>query len=207
MEIIFATANPHKLQEAQEILGNTFILKTPADYGITSDIPETSQTIQDNAIQKAKYIWNLLHLPCFADDTGLEVDFLHGAPGIYSARYAGPQKSSKDNVDKLLREMRGIPIAIPPHYNATRSLRSARFRCVIALIIGGELKVFNGIAEGTITLSPSGTGGFGYDPIFRPQGFDKNFSELTPEEKNAISHRGKAIRDLAKYLEKLKQEE
>lgn len=200
MDIIFATGNLHKLKEAQEILGKSFQLHTPAEYGITEDIPETSRTIQDNAIQKARYIWDKLHLPCFADDTGLEVDFLHGAPGVYSARYAGPQKSSDDNIKKLLAEMDGIPSLAPSYYDYTRSPRSARFRCVVALFIEDELKVFDGIVEGEITLEPSGSGGFGYDPVFRPEGYAKNFSELTPDEKNFISHRGKAMRQLAQYL-------
>lgn len=200
MELIFATGNPHKLEEAREILGNSFVISTPMDYGITEEIPETSETLQGNAIEKARFIWDRLHLPCFADDTGLEVDFLHGAPGVLSARYAGSQKSSEDNVRKLLQQMEGIPTDVPPYYDETRSLRSARFRCVIALFIEGNLKVFDEISEGEITQEPSGTGGFGYDPVFRPEGYTKNFSELSPQEKNAISHRGKALMRMAEYL-------
>ena len=191
MEIIFATANLHKLQEGQQILGERFLLKTPADFGITENIPETSDTLKGNAIQKAMYVWERLHKPCFADDTGLEVDCLNGAPGVYSARYAGPGKDSSDNMRKLLSQMSG------------EKERSARFRCVVALIIDGKVTLFNGVCEGVITFSPTGMGGFGYDPVFKPAGFDKCFSELSSDEKNAVSHRGKAMRLLADYLNKL----
>lgn len=197
MEIIFATGNKHKLQEAQQILGPSFVLKTPSDYGITEDIPETSPTIKGNAVQKASYIWDRLHIPCFADDTGLEVDALGGAPGVYSARYAGEGKDFAENTGKLLRELNKVCAC-----RDEKSLkgREARFRCVVALIIDGTITTFDGIAEGHITLTQTGNGGFGYDPVFRPEGFSLSFAELSAEEKNAISHRGKALRLLEEFL-------
>ncbi|MBO7284699.1 MAG: RdgB/HAM1 family non-canonical purine NTP pyrophosphatase [Bacteroidales bacterium] len=190
MEIIFATGNRHKLEEAQQILGDKYTLKTPADFGITEDIPETADTIEGNALQKVQYIWDKVHMPCFADDTGLFVDALDGAPGVRSARYAGEDKKAEDNVKKLLQEMEG------------RSDRSARFRCIVALMIDGQPKLFEGKVEGVITTAPSGNGGFGYDPVFAPEkyGKERTFSELTAQEKNEISHRGEAMRLLAEYL-------
>jgi XTP/dITP diphosphohydrolase len=193
MNIIFATGNKHKLQEAQQILGPTFSLKTSAECGITEDIPETADTLKGNAIQKAMYIWDRLHTNCFADDTGLEIDALNGAPGVYSARYAGEKCSFQDNIEKVLKELEGTPAP-----------RTARFRCVVALIIDGEVTTFDGIVEGEITLEPKGNGGFGYDPIFKPQGYDKCFSELSAEEKNSISHRGMAMKLLAEHLNSLR---
>lgn len=192
MKIIFATGNRHKLQEAQQILGPSFELTTPADCGITEDIPETSDTLRGNAIQKAMYIWDRLHTNCFADDTGLEIDALGGAPGVYSARYAGEKCSFQNNIDKVLKELDGIPTP-----------RTARFRCVVALVIDGEATTFDGFVEGEITTTPTGDGGFGYDPIFLPKGYDKCFSELPPEEKNAISHRGMAMKLLSEHLKNL----
>lgn len=190
MEIIFATGNHHKLEEAQQILGDKYTLKTPADFGITEDIPETADTIEGNALQKVQYIWDKVHMPCFADDTGLFVDALDGAPGVRSARYAGEDKKAEDNVKKLLQEMEG------------RSDRSARFRCIVALMMDGQPKLFEGKVEGVITTAPSGNGGFGYDPVFAPEkyGRERTFSELTAQEKNEISHRGEAMRLLAEYL-------
>ncbi|MBO7203879.1 MAG: RdgB/HAM1 family non-canonical purine NTP pyrophosphatase [Bacteroidales bacterium] len=190
MEIIFATGNRHKLEEAQQILGDKYTLKTPADFGITEDIPETADTIEGNALQKVQYIWDKVHMPCVADDTGLFVDALDGAPGVRSARYAGEDKKAEDNVKKLLQEMDG------------RTDRSARFRCIVALMIDGQPKLFEGKVEGVITTAPSGNGGFGYDPVFAPEkyGKERTFSELTAQEKNEISHRGEAMRLLAEYL-------
>lgn len=190
MEIIFATGNRHKLEEAQQILGDKYTLKTPADFGITEDIPETADTIEGNALQKVQYIWDKVHMPCFADDTGLFVDALDGAPGVRSARYAGEDKKAEDNVKKLLQEMEG------------RTDRSARFRCIVALMMDGQPKLFEGKVEGVITTAPSGNGGFGYDPVFAPEkyGSERTFSELTAQEKNEISHRGEAMRLLAEYL-------
>lgn len=193
MQIIFATSNPNKLIEARDILGPSFDLRTPADYGITEDIPETSGTIRGNAVQKARYIYGKTGLACFADDTGLEVDALGGAPGVYSARYAGPGKNSEDNIDKLLGELDAL--------GGAAGERTARFRCSVALIEGdGTMTVFDGTVEGHITSERCGTRGFGYDPVFRPAGFSKTFSQLSQEEKDAISHRGKAMRALSEYL-------
>lgn len=193
MEIIFATGNRHKLQEAQQILGNNYTLKTPADFGITEEIPEDADTIEGNAIQKVQYIWNKVHIPCFADDTGLFVDALGGAPGVISARYAGEGKNAQDNMVKLLNEMDG------------KTERKACFRCVIALIIDSEPTLFEGKVDGTITCAPSGNGGFGYDPIFAPEkyGGKLTFSELTASQKNEISHRGDAMRKLAQFLKEI----
>lgn len=190
MEIIFATGNRHKLEEAQQILGNRYTLKTPADVGITEDIPETSDTIEGNALQKVQYIWDKVQMPCFADDTGLFVDALDGAPGVHSARYAGEDKKAEDNVKKLLHEMEGV------------LQRDARFRCIVALIQDGKPTLFEGKVEGVITTAPCGNGGFGYDPVFAPKkyGCERTFSELTAEEKNEISHRGEAMRLLAEHL-------
>jgi len=189
MKIIFATGNRNKLKEASQILGSSFELITPADIGITEDIPETSDTIKGNAIQKAEYLFSKTGNPCFADDTGLEVDALNGAPGVYSARYAGEGKKSSDNMHKLLTELHGT------------TERTAQFRTTIALILkNGELHTFDGIIKGSITTTEKGTGGFGYDPIFMPDGYDKTFAELSDEEKNKISHRGLAMKKLQEFL-------
>lgn len=193
MNIIFATGNKHKLQEAQQILGPEFTLRTSAESGITEDIPETSDTLKGNAIQKAMYIWDRLHTNCFADDTGLEIDALNGAPGVYSARYAGEKCSFQDNIVKVLKELEGVPAP-----------RTARFRCVVALVVDGQISTFDGIVEGEITLEPRGNGGFGYDPIFKPQGYDRCFSELSADEKNSISHRGMAMKLLSEHLKTIK---
>lgn len=193
MNIIFATGNKHKLQEAQQILGPEFTLRTSAESGITEDIPETSDTLKGNAIQKAMYIWDRLHTNCFADDTGLEIDALNGAPGVYSARYAGEKCSFQDNIVKVLKELEGVPAP-----------RTARFRCVVALVVDGQISTFDGVVEGEITLEPRGNGGFGYDPIFKPQGYDRCFSELSADEKNSISHRGMAMKLLSEHLKTIK---
>lgn len=193
MNIIFATGNKHKLQEAQQILGPEFTLRTSAESGITEDIPETSDTLKGNAIQKAMYIWDRLHTNCFADDTGLEIDALNGAPGVYSARYAGEKCSFQDNIVKVLKELEGV-----------HAPRTARFRCVVALVVDGQITTFDGIVEGEITLEPRGNGGFGYDPIFKPQGYDRCFSELSADEKNTISHRGMAMKLLSEHLKTIK---
>ena len=188
--LVFATANRNKLIEAAGVLGERFSIVLPADLGYTNDVPETHFTIRENAIEKAQFIWDMFGRSCFADDTGLEVDALGGAPGVFSARYAGEPKNPVMNVRKLLREMEGIPFAE----------RTARFRCVIALIEEGELTVFEGICEGHIALQPQGELGFGYDPVFIPEGMEKTMAMLTLDEKNAISHRGKAMAMLAAYL-------
>lgn len=198
MELIFATGNIHKLEEARRILGDSFTIKSPADYGITEDIPETSDSLKGNAMQKCRYIWEKCGKACFADDTGLFVDALNGEPGVRSARYAGEAKKSEDNIRKLLANMKNVPLE---DINGKR-LRTARFICAIALIINGREYNFEGRVEGEIALAPSGEGGFGYDPLFIPSEIDgiRNFSEISPDEKNAISHRGRAMRQLEDFL-------
>ena len=189
MNLIFATANLHKVHEAQNILGKEFTLKTPADFGYVKEIPETGETLTENALQKARVIWSALHHPCFADDTGLEVSALNGAPGVYSARYAGPDANMENNIEKLLQEL-------APHAH-----RHAQFRCVIALIINGEEFTFEGSIPGTILMEPCGTGGFGYDPLFLPHGYTLTFACMTPQQKNAISHRALALKKLHNFLQ------
>ena len=188
--LVFATANRNKLIEAAGVLGEGFDIVLPAELGYTDDVPETHLTIRENGIEKAQFIWDMFGRDCFADDTGLEVDALDGAPGVFSARYAGEPKNPVMNVRKLLSEMEGIPFAE----------RTARFRCVIALIEEGELTVFEGICEGHIALQPQGELGFGYDPVFVPEGMEKTMAMLTLEEKIAISHRGRALDMLAAHL-------
>lgn len=186
--IIFATNNAHKLDEVKAILGGSLSLITLREAGITEDIPENEPTIEDNALAKARYVWEKTGCDCFADDTGLEVDALDGAPGVHSARYATDGHDFAANREKLLREMEGV------------TNRKARFRTVVALIEGGVERCFEGIVEGEITTCEMGDGGFGYDCLFRPEGYDKTFAELAPEEKNAISHRGRAVAKLTEYL-------
>lgn len=193
MEIIFATGNQHKVTEAQKALGDSFTLIMPKELGLTEDIPENGDTLQANAIEKAEYLWKKFGKSCFADDTGLEVDALDGAPGVYTARYAGPDKGSDANMEKLLAELEKAA-------KAGKVSRKARFRTVVALIIDGELQIFNGVLEGEIALQRSGSEGFGYDPVFIPCGYCKTLAEISLDEKNAISHRGKAVRALAEYL-------
>ena len=195
MEIIFATGNAHKAIEAQKALGDTFTLIMPKELGLTEEIPENGDTLQANAIEKAEYLWKKFGKNCFADDTGLEVDALGGAPGVYSARYAGPEKGSEANMDKLLSELQAAKQA------GGEISRAARFRTVVALILDGELHLFNGVLEGSIAKERSGSQGFGYDPIFIPDGYSKTLAEISLEEKNAISHRGKAMRALAQFLQ------
>lgn len=197
MEIIFATGNRHKVVEAQKALGDSFALIMPKELGLTEEIPEDGDTLEKNAIQKAEYLWNKFGKNCFADDTGLEVDALGGAPGVYTARYAGPDKGSDANMEKLLAELSAV--------EATdgKVSRSARFRTVVALIIDGETRTFEGVMEGEIARARSGSEGFGYDPVFIPQGYNCTIAEISLDEKNAISHRGKAMRALAEYLNTL----
>ncbi|MEA5004899.1 MAG: RdgB/HAM1 family non-canonical purine NTP pyrophosphatase [Rikenellaceae bacterium] len=188
MDIVFATNNRHKVDEAQAILGADFSLTTPKDLKLFEEIPETANTLQGNAFMKAQFIWERFHIACFADDTGLEVEALNGAPGVYSARYAGEEHDPKANTEKLLKALAG------------KKNRTARFRTVVALIIDGDTFYFEGILNGKISEVPSGNGGFGYDPVFIPEGYDKTLAELTPEEKNSISHRGHSLRQLSKFL-------
>lgn len=190
MEFIFATHNQHKTIEAIEILGETFQLKNLKDIGCLTEIPETADTLTGNALQKARYVHEHYHCNCFADDTGLEVEALDGRPGVYSARFAGEHCSYQDNVDKLLREMEG------------KTNRNACFKTVVALIIDDKEYLFEGRVDGYIVEQQRGTAGFGYDPVFLPKGFDKTFAEMGDEDKNAISHRGRAMRELVDFLKK-----
>lgn len=190
-KLIFATGNPNKIREVHELLEGIFEVGGLQDIGCPLDLPETSPTIPENALQKARYVFENYGVDCFSEDTGLEIEALNGEPGVLSARYAGDGKNAQDNMDLVLRKMAG------------ESNRKARFYTVIALILNGEEHLFEGIAEGTIRHEPSGTGGFGYDPIFQPNGFGVTFAELTKEEKNAISHRGQAVRKLVKFLTSL----
>jgi XTP/dITP diphosphohydrolase len=188
MELVFATQNKNKAAEIQQLLPASIQVKTLAEIGCTADIPETADNLADNARQKSTYVVAKFGVNCFADDTGLEIDALGGEPGVYSARYAGPQKDSADNMDLVLAKMQGV------------TNRAARFKTVISLILDGEEIQFEGVAEGNIRTEKSGTAGFGYDPIFEPQGFTCTFSEMTLAEKNKISHRGKAIAKLISFL-------
>ena len=190
MKLVFATGNPGKIREAQEILGDGIQIVTAASLGVTEDIPETGSTLKENSLQKAQYIYERTGMDCFADDSGLEVDLLDGAPGVETARYAGPSKEPAKNIAKLLDEMAlrgGEP-------------RSARFRTCVTLILGGKTHFFDGVMEGRIGHEKAGSGGFGYDPIFIPEGFAQTNAELGEEVKNAISHRGKALRKMAQFL-------
>ena len=193
MRIIFATANPGKLREASEVLGPEYEVVPPASLGITEDIPETGSTLQENSLQKARYLFERTGLPCFADDTGLEVDALGGAPGIYSARYAGPGHDSNANMEKLLAELLRFED------------RRARFHTVVTLILAdGQPRFFEGVCEGAIARERHGTGGFGYDPVFLPDAYPgRTLAEVSEEEKNAVSHRGRALRAMADWLKTL----
>lgn len=188
-QIIFATNNAHKLAEVQAVLGDSFRLVTLAECGMTEEIPEDAPTLEGNALQKARYVHERTGADCFADDTGLEVDALDGAPGVHSARYATDGHDFAANNRLLLRNLAGA------------ADRSAHFRTVIALILDGREYLFEGRVEGRITESEAGCGGFGYDPLFVPDGFDKTFAEMNAEEKNAISHRGRAVRRLVEFLQ------
>ena len=192
MKLVFATNNQHKLRELQQILGNSIELLSLNDINCTDEVPENQETLEGNAAEKAFYIYNKFGYNCFADDTGLEIDALNGAPGVYSARYAGEEKSAANNMAKVLREMEKI------------NLRKARFRTVISLVIDGQEKQFEGIVEGEILRTQQGAAGFGYDPIFSPEGFSESFAEMSAEAKNKISHRGRAVEKLVDYLKNIK---
>lgn len=196
MELIFATANPDKLREASEILGKGITLIMPKKLGYKGDIPETGATIEANSKMKCQFIWNKFNKSCFADDTALEVASLGGAPGVYSARYAGEQHDSKANIAKLLAELEKVD-------KRKKNIRAARFRTVITLIHKGTLYTFNGVMNGTIAEKESGEGGFGYDSVFIPEGCSCTFAEMSENQKNAISHRGIAMRKLAHFLSQL----
>lgn len=191
MDIVFATHNRHKSEEACQILGPRWTLRNLHDLGQTEEIPETADTLQGNALQKAQFVYDKYHLSCFADDTGLEVEALNGAPGVYSARYAGEHCSFADNVNKLLHEMQG------------KTNRRACFKTVVALILDGKTHFFEGRVDGTIIETPRGGEGFGYDPVFVPDGFNETFAEMSAEQKNKISHRGRAMAKLIEFLQNI----
>ena len=209
MKIVFATGNGGKLREASEILGKGFELVTLAEAGIKEEIPETGKTLRANSILKDDHVWNKCGETCFADDTGLEVDALGGAPGVHTARYAGEDKDFNKNMDKLLYELAVLEteasMAAAAGLKVKKISRRARFKSVVTLIIGGERHIFEGVLEGTIARTKSGNGGFGYDPIFIPDEFPgQTLADITEEQKNSISHRGKALRAMAEYLKGLK---
>lgn len=192
MKLVFATNNAHKLQEVSAMLPADYELLSLSDIGCDVDIPETADSLQGNALQKAQYVKEHFGLDCFADDTGLEVDALGGEPGIYSARYAGPGHDSKANMTKLLLKMQG------------KTDRHAQFRTVIALLLGRDTLFFEGIVKGTLLAEPRGMAGFGYDPIFVPEGHNETFAEMG-NEKNDISHRARAVEKLVEFLKKNKE--
>lgn len=187
-QLIFATHNINKSQEVKAILGDKFEIKNLSDINITEEIPETGKTLEENAKQKAEFLYNKFKCDCFADDTGLLVDALNGEPGVYSARYAGEPCNMQNNIEKLLINLSG------------KTNRKAQFNTIIAVIFGGNLHIFDGCIKGFITESPRGNGGFGYDSIFIPDGYDKTFAELPIEIKNKISHRALAMQKLSNFL-------
>ncbi|MBP1841544.1 non-canonical purine NTP diphosphatase [Formosa algae] len=191
MKLVFATNNQNKIKEVQSLIPSHITLLSLADIKCFEDIPETQPTIEGNAIQKAEYVKKNYGYDCFADDTGLEVNALNGAPGVYSARFAGPQRDAKDNMKKLLDDL------------GSNTNRTAQFKTVIALSLHANMETFTGICKGNITKTQHGTDGFGYDPIFRPQGGTQTFAEMPLREKNTIGHRGKAVSLLVKYLNTL----
>jgi XTP/dITP diphosphohydrolase len=188
-KLVFATNNAHKLEEVVSIIDKKYKILSLNDINCFDEIPETADTLEGNALLKARFVAQRYGFDCFADDTGLEVTALNGAPGVYSARYAGEGKNSSDNVAKLLDELRDCPD------------RNARFRTVIALIIDGNEHLFEGIVGGEIIDRPRGNEGFGYDPVFRPEGFEQTFAEMAASLKNSISHRGRAVSKLKKFLD------
>ena len=188
MKLIFATHNPGKLQEVREMLAPKYDVIGLNDLNDHEDIVEDAPTLEGNAIIKAQTVWQRHGLPCFSDDTGLEIDALNGAPGVYSARYAGPNKNPQDNMDKVLQELAGT------------ENRQAQFRTAVALHWNSEYKIFEGIIRGTIAKERMGEKGFGYDPIFIPEGHQTSFAQMDPAVKNSISHRGRAIRALVDFL-------
>ncbi|WP_320110933.1 non-canonical purine NTP diphosphatase [Draconibacterium orientale] len=191
MKLVFATNNKHKLEELQAILGDHFTLLSLKDIECFDEIPEEQPTLEGNASQKAYYIYDKFGMNCFADDTGLEIEALNGEPGVFSARYSGEDKNSEANMNKVLDKLAKI------------NEREARFRTVISLVIDGEEKQFEGIVNGEILKEKRGDSGFGYDPIFKPKGFDQSFAEMGIDDKNKISHRGRAVQKLVDYLKKL----
>lgn len=188
--IVFATNNPNKIREVQQLLGSNYQFLSLEEVGCQEELPETSPTLEGNALEKARHLLKHYHQDCFSEDTGLEVEALDGAPGVITARYAGPERDPDLNMQKLLREL------------APFSNRKARFRTVIALLLKGKEYLFEGIVEGEISTKLQGEDGFGYDPVFMPEGQSRTFAQMSKAEKNAISHRGRAIAKLQAFLEK-----
>ena len=186
--LLFGTNNPHKLQEIREILDDTYTIYSLKDLDIDQDVEETEPTLEGNAILKAQAFFQIAQVPCFADDTGLEVDALNGAPGVITARYAGPARRAEDNMQKLLMELEGV------------SQRQAQFRTVIAFYDGENTHSFEGIVRGSIALSAKGDKGFGYDPVFIPEGYEMSFAEMDSDRKHSMSHRGRALEKLVNFL-------
>jgi XTP/dITP diphosphohydrolase len=189
IELVFATNNKHKLSEAEEILGSGILLLNMNDIGCSEEIAETGNTLEENALIKARYVAGKYHCNCFADDTGLETEALEGAPGVFSARYAGEEANAEKNILKLMDELKGKPN------------RKARFRTVIALILDNKEYLFEGSVSGTIAETIRGTKGFGYDPVFIPEGSDISFAEMSPAEKNRISHRARALDEMCRFFD------
>ena len=190
-KIVFATGNPNKVKEVNEVLPESLSIIGLKEIGCREDLPETSPTLEGNALQKARYVFEHFGTDCFSEDTGLEVDALEGAPGVYTARYAGPDCNPDDNIDLLLKNLIGA------------GDRKARFKTIIALILHGREYLFEGVAEGEIAMKRQGRGGFGYDPVFIPDGYEISFAKMASEEKNKISHRGKAVEKLVAFLENI----
>jgi len=191
MKLCFATNNAHKLEEIQDLLGDSFTLTTLREIGCEEEIPEPHDTIPENSFEKAEYVWKNYGIDCFADDSGLEVDALNGEPGVHSAYYGGPQRDADANMDLLLQNLRG-------HSNL-----KARFICVITLVLGGDYRQFEGVIEGSISMEKKGSHGFGYNPVFIPEGHTRTFAEMTMQEKSELSHRGRAFEKLKQYLTSL----
>lgn len=194
MELVFATNNKHKLEELQAILGNEFKLLSLQDIDCNEEIPEDQATLEGNASQKAMFVFDKYGYNCFADDTGLEIEALNGEPGVYSARYAGEEKSAEANMQKVLEKLSKI------------NNRKARFRTVISLIINGDENQFEGIVDGEMLKGKRGGSGFGYDPIFQPEGYSVSFAEMELSDKNKISHRGRAVQKLVAFLKTIDKE-
>ena len=188
MKLVFATQNQHKVKELQHLMPEHINVMSLKDIGCEEDIPETAETLEGNASMKSAYVIEKFGGNCFADDTGLEIEALNGEPGVYSARYAGEEKDPDKNMDLVLEKLQG------------KGNRNARFRTVISLVIDGKEYLFEGFVNGTIKKEKSGTKGFGYDPIFQPEGYDITFSEMSINEKNRISHRGRAVQKLIEFL-------
>ena len=190
MKIVFATNNPNKLAEIRQLMPEGIEILSLKDINCLQELPETSETLEDNAAQKAYYVYDNYGHNCFSDDTGLEIEVLDGRPGVYSARYAGPECRAEDNIQKILAEMKG------------EENRDASFRTIISLVIDGREFQFEGQIEGQIIPEKWGDQGFGYDPIFLPDGYEESFAQMTLEEKNIISHRGLAVKKLIQFLQK-----